>query len=214
MNLLHTSDTHGDFPTAYYRIKDPFDVWVDSGDFFPNAAETRPVDPAVERDFQVAWLRAKVEPFGRWLNGRPWLYTPGNHDFVDIGEIAAEFGIRAHNLCESPFDLDGERFVGFREIPYLFGEWVGEVHDFEDVLDRVFAHNPTVLVSHSPPAGILDGIPPNRYGIPSLTQRMAYHSHRIHTNLFGHIHVTGGAETTEMGIRFFNGATHVRIIKV
>lgn len=221
MRILHSSDTHGGFPGAYYRFRDPFDVWVDSGDFFPNLG--RPINPDLEREFQEAWIREKIAPMARWLDGRPMLVVAGNHDFANLAQIARQYGIDAHDLSEKPVELAGQTFAGFREIPYIIGEWAGEVFDFEAILDRVFGGDPTILVSHSPPAGILDGVPPSkdldgepapRYGCGALATRLAYHRHRVHTHLFGHVHVSGGDSMREMGINFYNGATQVRNIEV
>ena len=50
MRILHTSDLHGNWrlPTAFQD----FDVWVDSGDFFPNASRGTAIEPA----YQNTWL--------------------------------------------------------------------------------------------------------------------------------------------------------------
>ncbi len=210
--IFHSSDLHGHILSVYYTAKD-FRIWIDTGDFLSNVG--RPIDPSQEKDHQVQELRRVLPILQRWLNDRPWIYVPGNHDFADIAEIAAEFKMdNVFNVAANPFEFEGEVFAGFSEIPWIIGEWNREVFDFEAPMAYVEKADPTVLVTHAPPAGILDGEGGNRFGIGPLNTHLFFKPNRIHTHLFGHVHHCGGDQIEQAGIRFVNGATMFRRIEI
>jgi Icc-related predicted phosphoesterase len=246
MKILHTSDLHGGwrFPTQFQD----FDVWVDSGDFMPNASR----GTAVEFGYQKAWMtcdklsfRKKATPLLRslhgttagwfpsdrrqppfkgsiaaeltaWLNGRPMLIVPGNHDYADLAAVMRNAGARVMDLTKSVASLQGVRFAGLREINWIEGEWAGESHgpEIRESVDRAMSADPQVLVTHSPPNGLLDcpAGSGGHVGLSYLTQYLTYRPHGVDLVLCGHVHEEGGKLVEEMGIRVSNAANSGRII--
>lgn len=210
MRILHTSDLHGIRGSLIKSLENlDFDVWVDSGDFFPNLthgiAET-------EVGYQSEWAAKSLKPIAETLIARnkPLISVPGNHDYISLVTILRSMGVEAYDLTESPVDLGGERFAGYREIPYIRGEWVGECHDFVPVVRNMLDQNPTVLVTHAPAAGFLDGDGEGHsHGVALLSSTLQYAPHSIKAHLFGHIHRAGGGRLTEMDIQFSNAATQL-----
>jgi len=203
MKILHTSDLHG-----MYRILGSiteFDVWVDTGDFFPN--ETRG-DRNTEPAFQNQWLLGQDIPrqLATWLNGRPMISVGGNHDYVSLVEALQTVGVDAHEVTPGGIEVAGLTWAGFRYVPWMAGEWNGEIHDFSEVVRLVWNTEPDILVTHSPPAGILDECPSHGGGISALMTALCWKPHKIQAHFFGHIHDFGGKAVNEMGILFANGA--------
>lgn len=101
------------------------DVWIDSGDFFPNTTRGH---VATERHFQTRWFEDFAGPLVQFLGGVPLLSTPGNHDYVNLADLLAARGYPAQSLVEEHgrphlVELFGHRFVGLCQIPYIAGEW-------------------------------------------------------------------------------------------
>lgn len=200
MRIGHFSDLHGKLAPLRDAEETP-DVWVCSGDFFPN--KTRGIR-SIEQEFQKNWFAAQDLP--ALLKGKPLLFVGGNHDYVSLADLLAEVGYPAQNITREGIVVGGMRFAGFREIPYIAGEWNGETHrnDLSAIAVDLFNNPPDILVTHAPPAGILDnGHTP---GIEALTSLLTYSDHNVRVHLFGHIHEDGGRNVEEMGIRFYNSA--------
>ncbi len=87
---------------------------------------------------------------------------------------------------------------------------MGETNDFSQLIDRVWDANPDVLVTHSPPGGILSAPigSPDDYGVAELASALAYRPHSIKAHFFGHEHACGGMTDDQMGVKFINGARH------
>lgn len=213
IRVLHSSDLHGGYK-ALFKHSD-FDVWLDTGDFFDNAGRSvggGRISAEAERKYQHRWLfRYKDLPrrITEWLNGRPALILPGNHDFIDLSGYLARAGANVHAITTAGVECLGLRWAGFREIPYIDGEWVGEIHDFSDAVFSTWAAEPDILVTHGPPGGILDT--EQGYGSPALTKALAYQPHGIRVHFFGHCHWDGGKVVEEMGVRFINGACRAMV---
>jgi len=213
MKVLHSSDLHGRYKKLLC-FEEPFDLWVDTGDFFPNKGR-RPatgyrIVPWLERSYQSKWWRWKSlgSRLARWLDGRPMISVSGNHDFVSLAVLLQAAGAHAHAVqTERAVDVAGLRWAGFRDIPYMDGEWPGEAHTFGEAVDGALAQRPDILLTHAPPAGVLD----DGEGIPELATALRAHpGPRAH--LFGHVHHHGGQETTLGSVRCVNGAEGVRVI--
>lgn len=214
MRIGHASDLHGDLRELLSGDVCP-DVWVLSGDVCPN--ETRGI-VAHEVPYQTAWFRGVSDALVARFGDRPVLVVPGNHDYIDLAALLRSCGVDATNVTPEGVEVAGVRFAGFREVPWMAGEWNGECRDFADLVGRTFDSDPEVIVTHAPPAGILDDDGLGEFGhgggIPALTTALTYRPHRVRAHLFGHIHEHGGRDVEEMGIRFYNGAEHVRIVEV
>lgn len=194
------------------------DVWVDSGDFFPNTTRG---DVAAEQHFQTRWFEDFAEPLVRFLGGVPLLSTPGNHDYVSLAELLAAQSYPAHALVHPDgtprlVELLGQRWVGLRQIPWIAGEWAGEVHDLRPMTEMALDLDPTILVAHCPPAGALDGTGYDHIGNPVLATQLAYRPHRVTHVLTGHVHERGGrrVDVGDPPVRVVNGATTVSFFAV
>ena len=208
MRILHSSDLHGMWHKLFAH-KD-FDVWIDTGDFFPNETRGKIGERSYQRNLFIETDAAKYVT--EWLDGRPLISIPGNHDYTDLTVILGIHGANVHKVTEEGVVVNGLRFSGFREVPWLAGEWIGEVFDFEEIVDNTMGSDPDVLVTHAPPSGIMDECPDKSVGgVSALTTMLTYHPHRIRAHFFGHIHEFGGQTMEEMGIKFINGATQVKL---
>ena len=203
-NILHTSDLHGNF-NAVLNCGAGFDLWLDTGDFFPNMSRG---EVSIEVPFQTQWLADNnvVTRLVEFLNGRPMVGVGGNHDYVSLAAAINEAGGTAYAITPEGVEVAGIRFAGFREVPYMMGEWNGETHAFNEVIEATFNAQPDVLVTHAPPGGMLDTCPAHGGGIAALMTALCYQPHKVKAHFFGHIHEFGGQSINEMGIMFANGA--------
>ena len=209
MRVLHTSDLHGYMVPGILKHED-FDIWIDTGDFFPN--ETRGIQ-AIETTYQNNWLNETTrlaDKIVEWLAGKPAIICPGNHDYASLTNNINSRGGNAFEITPKGVTINGIKFSGFRHIPFIAGEWNGEIHDFDRVIKPTMVGNPDVLVTHAPPSGILDEYLGVNHGITGLTSVLAWSEHNIKTHFFGHIHGHGGETTTTMNIKFINGAQKIR----
>lgn len=220
MRILHTSDLHltrSRRRQLLQAVADPWhDVWVDTGDLLPNTVMERGLGWAeAQKAHQVRFMRhTRLGPrLAEALAGRPAILLPGNHDFALLRLTLARAGARAFDGCGG-FELAGERFAGFREVPKFMGRWMGEA-DATTLADRVasaVAANPTILLTHAPARGVHDD-PTHalHLGIEGLSQALAHHP-SIRWHLHGHIHETGGQVTRIQHHTHVNAACHfVRI---
>lgn len=209
MILGHASDIHGRLGI----ISGCPDAWLLTGDFLPNAGYG--LGEEVEIAFQNDWFLKNSEEIRIRLAGKPVLYVNGNHDFADLGQLLFDAGIEVHAVTPEGVEFNGLRFSGFREVPFIVGDWVGETHDFRDLTYRTFSSDPDILVTHAAPSGILDNPRVQSHtGIREITNALTWQRHKIQAHFFGHVHNCGGQSVEEMGIRFFNGATTCRIIEI
>lgn len=208
MKIIHSSDLHGGYKRLLRLLKEAeYDVWLDTGDFFPDEGEG--YDSTIA--FQISEADLICPAIVEALAGRPLISVSGNHDFISLAEQIRKYGGVAYSVQEGPVEFGGEVFAGFREIPWIRGDWVGEVHDLRPMTEQALEQNPTILLIHAPPNGILtDG----HEGNVPLTSALMYGEHRIKACLFGHAHHDGGQEVERGGIRFFNGARHTKIHRI
>jgi Icc-related predicted phosphoesterase len=223
MKILHSSDLHGDYHKLLKDFGDAdFDVWIDTGDFFPN----RNLPPrADEPRYQTRWFKNKQlgRRLTKWLAGRPLISVPGNHDYVSLANLMREGKARAYEATPGGVVVNRIRYAGFRQIPYIHGEWVGETQpgDFREVVEEVFADPPDILLTHAGPAfprrsGMPEMTGSDDYhgGISSLSTALSFRPHGIKAHFFGHDHQHGSKTREEMGILFSNSATKPKIVTV
>jgi len=188
------SDTHGKRPV------------LPVGDVLVHCGDLTHLGSFRELRDQVAWLQS--------LDFAHLVFVGGNHD-VALGNLAAKgleeqirkllFG-RIRYLRDSGVTIDGIRFWGSPWIP----PYAGEFNLPEKELRGKFALIPErtdVLVTHGPPAGVLDG----GMGSPSLASEVQRVKPQIHC--FGHVHDHRGEEARG-GTRFFNCAVIPYVISL
>lgn len=192
MKILHISDTHGGMPKLY----DYGDVIVHSGDMMPNASfGIRPIELA----FQQRWVEENVERLRDWIGSRPFLYTPGNHDFIDPTPVMRKAGINAVLVCNGLVDVAGVGFYGFPWVPRFY-DWNWMASDSYEIPQLL---NPAaklleqgaidVFVSHGPMHRILDSNARGDYcGSRALKAVIGNARHKPKAFLHGHIHESAG----------------------
>ena len=222
MFIAHASDTH-DRPELITSIGDvTCDIILLTGDILNNRGRINGegIQAPLEYKYQERWSRRQAKRWVPAFKGRDVIIVPGNHDFYNVERALLRYGHPKDNLhlitetnpCLTVQDV---RFAGFRQIPWIAGEWMGEVHDTAAHVERAMSCDPEILVTHAPPGGILDKTNDGTgYGIPSLTTWLSYRPHSVRAHFFGHAHMQGGQDTEEMGIRFFNGACHMKVHEV
>ena len=179
-SILHISDTHG----AHRRIGElpAADVVVHSGDFTMTDSEAEAID------------------FLNWFCDLPHphkIFICGNHDECLYGANIDGLDSNVHYLCNSGVEIEGVKFYG---VPMFIADCASERQD------RNYAAIPDdtdVLITHTPPYGILDFDNNIRYGSEELLQRVIAVSPRLH--LFGHIHSQHAI--TDNGITLFSNGS-------
>lgn len=203
MLLAHVSDLHGFFPT----LPKEFDVLVFSGDFYkhnqrkPNYG---PENRRAEIEFQTNWLRMNLSTIKEWLQGRPFVWCSGNHDFLNPCELLNQAGIEAIDLDEKVVEYKGLVWYGFPYVRYLIGEWNWEAdpqhwkQESQNIVKRLKEAGKLdkldVLVAHSPPEGIVDMSSwDGRIGNPNINPVINYALQKpLPLYLTGHIHEAYG----------------------
>lgn len=215
VRILHISDTHGTFP----RLEGKFDIIVHSGDMGQNGHGGRMPQ---EEFFQIELMRQEQVRWRDWIKYKPFLFVPGNHDFIHYPEkYLREIGIDAIDLSNQLITHSGLRFYGVPQINYFQGAWNRELQapQMRQIIDQIPSVD--VLVSHGPPAGILDinqeGV---SSGCSSMRNALDYGNLPI-PNYFlcGHIHESHGVyqyRCPENGhpMLVSNCATTQRIIEI
>jgi Icc-related predicted phosphoesterase len=219
MIIAHASDLHGSYKKLTKVGDLDFDLWLITGDFFPNygrGTKTQgKIDPVYERLFQERWWSYKSQSIMDKLKGKPVIWIAGNHDFISLHQklVEAKYCASSFDLSLGPVDFAEQRFSGYREIPFIAGEWPGESHDFSLIVQKAMDADPTILVTHAPPAGILDAESCGEHcGVANQTSAMTYQNHRITHHFFGHVHHCGGQVKQEMNITFVNSAKTIQLI--
>jgi Icc-related predicted phosphoesterase len=176
MRLVCISDTHG----MHRQIDIPAgDLLIHSGDCLG-----------------VGTLE-EVEELDRWFAELPHTHKiliAGNHDWCFQNDpIEARNRItHAHYLLDSALEIDGLTFWGSPWVPAFFN-YAFNLERGEALAERwaQIPRNTDVLITHGPPAGILDEvITPNgtviHPGCEDLARALKTLSPRLH--VFGHIH--------------------------
>ncbi len=238
MKIVHISDWHGNFhalPEA--------DVYVVTGDMLPNfpgvrhipgrfggGITVRNIDHDKERRLQADWIERKFNhPLAHKNFRQKFLASPdapvvcvrGNHDFIDLAPLF--IGGPTYEIQDPTdvFEICGLRFGGFRGINWIAGEWADEMRD--DTLERAVSslpHDLDVVVTHSPPQGVLDRVGGYPFGVrayASWVNRCLYEEGMKLPRLlcFGHIHEANGVIVSkEQGMTVSNAATTVNVLEV
>ena len=179
LKLLHISDTHG----VHRRLRDlpEADILVHSGDFTMSGSEAETLD------------------FLEWLCDLPYRHkvlVAGNHDACLYGATLDGLDDNVHYLCDSGVEIEGLKFWG---VPMFMEDCVS---GHQEQLYAAIPDDTDVLVTHTPPYGILDRDESILYGSKELLERVSTIRPRLH--LFGHIHKAHGM--TNDGMTVFSNA--------
>ena len=222
LRLCHVSDTHGKFPRLYGR----YDAVIHTGDLFPNSHHVFTNNRNQEMVYQLRWLRENMTEIKSWLGGHPFLYVPGNHDFLDSNLLEFEMrqvGLEAFNLTDKTLSFRGVNFYGFPYVPAINGMWnyEKEIPEMQKEVDKMVVElNKTyvdVLACHAPLYKMLDLTMGNEIvGSTVISDALDY---KVDTNMLpayylcGHIHEANGMSVRN-GMMVSNAATTRHIIEV
>ncbi len=211
MKILHISDTHGGMPSL---LADG-DVIVHSGDLLPNRSFGM---RQIEETFQPYWIDDRAKRLKAWIGDRPFLYTPGNHDYVDPTPRMREAGIDARLLCNGSAEIDGVTFYGSPWTP-TFSDWnwmCGPVelrHHLAPAVEMLEQGAIDVFVSHGPMYGVLDRNAGGfRCGSEVIRDIMQTVRRPPKLFLHGHIHEAAGLQGWSRGVIVSNAACTQRCI--
>lgn len=213
VRVLHTSDLHGKYKRLL-AFDEPFDVWVDTGDFFDNEGRKPKTDyrinPLIETQYQAKWWRWKNlgERISAWLDGRPAITVSGNHDFLRLASLLRRDHSETYEVTPSGVDVLGLRWSGFREVTQSIGEWMGETPEagLLQLAEQTVASNPDVVLTHARPSGVFETDWLTHLGLPGLVGTSTARWH-----FFGHEHASGGRVLDRDGVRYVNGACHLQV---
>lgn len=223
LRLCHVSDTHGGFPRLHGR----YDAVIHTGDFFPNSHHVQTGNKVQEAIFQMNWLESHVADLKQQLQGHPYLFVLGNHDFVRP-EMVEQFlnseGVQAIDLTDKIVTHQGVNFYGFPYVPTIGGnmwnyekaipEMQEEVDKMVEVLNKTYVD---VLACHAPIYKCLDLSYANQIlGNSVMAHALDYKLSKDMmptTYLCGHIHEAHGL-TLHNGMLVSNAAITYQIIEV
>lgn len=223
LRCCHVSDTHGGFPRLHGR----YDCVVHSGDFFPNSHHVQTSNKVQEAVFQMKWLQDNVANLKLQLQGHPYLFVLGNHDFVNpqmIEQFLISEGVKAIDLTDKVVTHNGVKFYGFPYVPAIGGNmwnYEKEVPEMQVEVDRMIAdlekERVDVIVAHAPLARCLDVSYSNMVlGSSVIANGLDYKlsddkrpSHYLH----GHIHEAHGLAVRN-GMLVSNAAITYQIIEI
>lgn len=184
MRILHISDTHSKHSLLKNMPK--ADVIVHSG------------------DASFAGSEDEVLDFLNWFCDLDYphkIFVAGNHDDCLYGEQIEGLPNYCHYLCHSGVEIGGVKFWG---TPLFIGDALKEGR-MEQITKQI-PDDTNVLISHSPPFGILDFDDNINYGCHYLLKAVERINPRFH--LFGHIHADNGVakikETTFVNSAIMN----------
>lgn len=180
MKILHLSDTHN----CHHRLRElpEADVLVHSGDFTMNGSEEEALD------------------FLKWFCDLPYnhkVFISGNHDDCLYGAEIRGLDKNVHYLCNSGIVIEGVKFYG---VPMFMNDCITGRQSLN--YDNI-PGDTDILITHSPPLGILDFDDNIHYGSEKLFVKISDLNLKAH--LFGHIHNQHGVKKIR-GMVFSNGA--------
>jgi Icc-related predicted phosphoesterase len=179
----------------------------------------RKIIPEREETLQKMWCGQ--HPFRREVglgDDDPVLVVKGNHDFIPLSEWIGGDVWEADDDPTRSTKLLGLKVGGFRGINFIVGEWADELRRAElDERARALPEDLDVLITHSPPYGILDQ-ERECYGSPALASYINRRSYvrngiELKAHLFGHVHDACGV-VERGGTVFSNAATRINLVEI
>ena len=193
VRIVCISDTHG-FHRAL-KIP-PGDIFIHAGDLLPDANQAE-----------------MLADFNDWLATLPFrhrIVIAGNHDWIfeKTPNKARKILTNAVYLEHSGVRLSGLNFWGCPVTP--IDKWMAFAVECDKTSRKYWDNMPTgtdVLITHGPPAKILDRgqFQSSNQGSHELNRAVLRVKPRLH--VFGHIHGGYGLETGPYGISFVNCAS-------
>ena len=143
----------------------------------------------------------EVEDFLQWFDQLPFTYKVfigGNMDFPLAQHptpILSELPANVHYLQDELVEIEGLRIWGSPWIPEFVGVFMKKRGADIDQYWKKIPANLDVLITHTPPYGILDTTSRGaKVGCVDLAQRLEALAPRFH--IFGHVHEAYGRQKT------------------
>lgn len=190
IKILHLGDIHGDLRPFYRACSYDFDIMIHTGDFFPNLSGSQYIKSKFkienENNFQREFFYYNRNNILDVLKDRPFIQVIGNHDYTNFNECGYK---NSFVLNKNNIELENINFYGFPEINEFTDYcWNNETSEKElNIIINKIPDNVDILITHSPPYGVLDG---GHIGIRGLKEVVIKRNIRLH--LFGHVHENGG----------------------
>lgn len=213
MKILHISDTHGVTPSL---LKEG-DVIVHSGDLMPNRTFG---NRSVEETFQQFWVETNAKRLKSWIGTRPFVFCPGNHDFIDPTPILRNAGVDAHWLCDDTLTIDEVMFYGFPWTPTFYDwNWMCGPTELRrrlaPAVELLEQGAVDVFVAHGPMFGVLDRNDGGEHcGSALVRDAMQKVRHAPRLFLCGHIHESAGVQAWSRGITVSNAACRQNVLVI
>lgn len=201
MHIVALSDTHNYVPRTA-----PLD-----GDLVIHAGDATNFGGSKELDHFLWW-------FTNIMPQKHKIFVYGNHE-VKVNDPKSQKVIKSyqkryenlHILNDTGVCIDGIKFWGSpwcpgeREIMQHWGFYIED--DAERMQKFTLIPNDTdVLITHTPPLGILDKVKNRHLGCPSLLTRVEEIEPKFH--VFGHVHESAGIEehsnTTFINVSYYD----------
>ena len=187
MKIVLTSDIHCRTITT-----PPADVLIVSGDMTFRATKA-------ELDWFEEWLGQQPQTHKIWIAGNHELAIESNPQLA----IALAKRTGSHYLYEDVFEIDKVRFYGSPWTPWFY-DWAFNYHRPTDRWHNIPVCD--VLITHGPPAGILDQtMHGDHVGCSDLMNAIKNMQERPKLHVFGHIHCAYG-QREELGMKFVNAS--------
>jgi Icc-related predicted phosphoesterase len=238
MIICHSSDQHGfqykvdgEIVSIFPDIKENFDVFVCSGDFLSNLfwGPNKDINLlAQEKQYQEKWTHRYAQHIKQWCHNKPFLFSSGNHDFINPCKILKKYGINAIDLDDKIVEFMGYTWYGFCYVPEMGNNWNHErnAQDMHTECNRMLSRlkdagkedKLDILVAHVPPYGILDKVPRENIGNAQMNSILSYKIKKL-PKLYccGHVHEANGVDWLDLKngtepMLISNAATTYRII--
>jgi Icc-related predicted phosphoesterase len=193
MRLILLSDIHNQQHQLKMPDPEPGDVLMIAGDLTVNGSEFELIS------------------FNTWLSKLEYdhkLFIAGNHDrmFDKDAGLARQLLSAGAYLENSGVEIDGIKFWGSPMVPDLagwpFARYRGdEIGRYWDMIPD----DTQVLMTHSPPEGILDFYGGREAGDDRLADTVHRRLKDLKLHVFGHIH-EGAGQAQRNGVLFVNAA--------
>jgi Icc-related predicted phosphoesterase len=146
--------------------------------------------------------------FNDWLGELPHKYKvviPGNHDTLLENMANRQIITNAHLLINSGVELDGLKVWGTPVTALNSGAFAVPQDQARAAVWARIPSDSDVLITHIPPARILDGAPGTSEHAGCSSLRNSYQRIRPRLHVFGHVHSAAGYRPTAHTI-FVNAA--------
>ena len=180
MKIIAASDLHGNLNTD-----------MGFGDMLIIAGDISPMIH-FSMDEQHDWFKRNFIPWLETLNFKYKVFILGNHDFFgklySSEVINKELPPNCHYLFDQEVIIEGVKIYGTPWSPIFFNWAFMRSYSELEVLFSKISNDTNILISHSPPEGILDLTWGQEHAGSLALKRRISQLNMLKYNIFGHIH--------------------------